>query len=441
MGDLEPALVFRHFLALTRIPRPPKEEERVREHVLAWAAARGLDTAVDAAGNVVVRVPASPGREGAPTVVLQAHLDMVCERDPSSPNDPRQGRIEVVQDDDWLVAVGHHARRGQRDRSRGRARSSRGSGDGARTTRAPAHRLRGAGPRRREGARPGARQRTPAREPRRHERRRDHRRLRRQRAHVPTRPPVAGAAPCGSRRARRDAVGRARRPFGRRHRLRTGERDQGARPRALARIRARAVPARRARGRGEPERDPARGPRDRPRVGHGRGRLPGRCPEGALRPARGARGNGRRAPPLDRGSFSRSGRRRSDHRPRARPARRAAHRRTGAGARARNRRDELERERRHDRARRSHALVDDEELERRGARGGRRLDPGSRAARGRGGRGRPLVPSVAAGSRLAAAREPRARRSRGSSPSSRRSKSCTAASSARSSAASSPASR
>jgi dipeptidase D len=51
-------------------------------------------------------VPASPGRERAPTVVLQAHLDMVCERDPASPNDPRQGRIEVVRDGDWLAAVG-----------------------------------------------------------------------------------------------------------------------------------------------------------------------------------------------------------------------------------------------------------------------------------------------------------------------------------------------
>jgi dipeptidase D len=106
LGALEPALVFRHFLTLTRIPRPPKEEEQVREHVLAWAGDRGLDAVVDAAGNVLVRVPASPGRERAPTVVLQAHLDMVCERDPASPNDPRQGRIEVVRDGDWLAAVG-----------------------------------------------------------------------------------------------------------------------------------------------------------------------------------------------------------------------------------------------------------------------------------------------------------------------------------------------
>ena len=106
IASLEPGLVWSHFLALTRIPRPPKQEEQVRAHVLAWAGERGFDSDVDDAGNAVVRVPASDGRAGAPTVVLQAHLDMVCERDPDSPNDPRAGRIEVVRDGDWVTAMG-----------------------------------------------------------------------------------------------------------------------------------------------------------------------------------------------------------------------------------------------------------------------------------------------------------------------------------------------
>ncbi len=103
---LEPRLVWDHFLALTRIPRPPKQEEAVRAHVLGWAASRGFETDVDNAGNAVVRVPASRGRGGAPTVVLQSHLDMVCERDPDSPNDPRSGRIHVVRNGDWVAADG-----------------------------------------------------------------------------------------------------------------------------------------------------------------------------------------------------------------------------------------------------------------------------------------------------------------------------------------------
>jgi dipeptidase D len=104
LGGLEPALVWKRFDELTRIARPSKQEELAREYVLAWAEARGLEGAADAEGNVVVSVPASPGREAAPTVVLQAHLDMVCEREPWSDYDPREGRIHVVVEGDWVIA-------------------------------------------------------------------------------------------------------------------------------------------------------------------------------------------------------------------------------------------------------------------------------------------------------------------------------------------------
>ena len=105
-SDLEPQGVWARFAELTEIPRPSKEEEQARAHVLAWADEHGLPTRLDEAGNVVVAVPPSPGRERAPTVVLQSHLDMVCERDPDSPFDPREGRIEVVRDEDWVLANG-----------------------------------------------------------------------------------------------------------------------------------------------------------------------------------------------------------------------------------------------------------------------------------------------------------------------------------------------
>lgn len=106
LATLEPPLVWERFLELTRIARPPKHEEDVRAHVLGWADVQGFATTVDAAGNVVVRVPASSGREQAEIVVLQAHLDMVCERDPESLYDAREGRINVVLEDDWVVADG-----------------------------------------------------------------------------------------------------------------------------------------------------------------------------------------------------------------------------------------------------------------------------------------------------------------------------------------------
>jgi dipeptidase D len=103
-AGLEPALLWERFEELTRIPRPSKAEGPAREHVLAWAEGQGFTAATDDVGNVVVAVPATSGREGAPVVVLQSHLDMVCERQPGSSFDAREGRICVRVDEDWVVA-------------------------------------------------------------------------------------------------------------------------------------------------------------------------------------------------------------------------------------------------------------------------------------------------------------------------------------------------
>jgi dipeptidase D len=105
-AGLEPEDVWTHFAELTRIPRASKHEELARAYVAGWAQRRGLETRVDEAGNVVVRVGATTGRERTPIVVLQSHLDMVCERDPDSPFDPTEGRIRVVREGDWVLAEG-----------------------------------------------------------------------------------------------------------------------------------------------------------------------------------------------------------------------------------------------------------------------------------------------------------------------------------------------
>ncbi len=106
VDGLEPRSFWRHFETLTRIARPSRHEEPAIEHVREWADRHGFELQQDAGRNLVIRVPASAGREAAPTVVLQGHLDMVCERDPSSPNDPAEGRIALVRDGDWLTADG-----------------------------------------------------------------------------------------------------------------------------------------------------------------------------------------------------------------------------------------------------------------------------------------------------------------------------------------------
>jgi dipeptidase D len=86
LAGLEPASLWQHFAALSAIPRPSFHEAGVREHLLATARARGWEAATDGAGNVVLRVPATPGREDAPIVVLQAHMDMVPIKAPGSPH-------------------------------------------------------------------------------------------------------------------------------------------------------------------------------------------------------------------------------------------------------------------------------------------------------------------------------------------------------------------
>jgi dipeptidase D len=103
---LTPTELWHHFGHITEIARPSGKEERMAEYVIQHAKSLGLATERDAVGNLVVRVPASPGREKAPTIVLKGHLDMVCEKDPASPYDPEQGRIHVVRDGDWLTAEG-----------------------------------------------------------------------------------------------------------------------------------------------------------------------------------------------------------------------------------------------------------------------------------------------------------------------------------------------
>ncbi len=73
--------VFRFFDEIVKIPRPSGHEEKIRAYLLGFASSRGLDASADRAGNVIIRKPASPGHENAPCVILQGHMDMVCEKE------------------------------------------------------------------------------------------------------------------------------------------------------------------------------------------------------------------------------------------------------------------------------------------------------------------------------------------------------------------------
>ena len=80
LSALKPALVWKHFAQIVRIPRPSSHEEKIRKYVMDFAREKGLECKEDAAHNVYVRKPASKGMEDRKGVVLQAHLDMVPQK-------------------------------------------------------------------------------------------------------------------------------------------------------------------------------------------------------------------------------------------------------------------------------------------------------------------------------------------------------------------------
>ena len=78
--DLQPKVVWNNFYGLTRCPRPSKHEEIVRKHLLDWAKEHKVEAFADETGNVIMRVPATPGFENRKGVVLQGHMDMVPQK-------------------------------------------------------------------------------------------------------------------------------------------------------------------------------------------------------------------------------------------------------------------------------------------------------------------------------------------------------------------------
>lgn len=102
--SLEPRAVWRHFASLCAIPRASKQEAALVAHLLDWARQRGLPARVDAAGNLILTKPASLGREQAPGIVLQGHLDMVCQERSGYGHDFSRDPIQVELEDGWLLA-------------------------------------------------------------------------------------------------------------------------------------------------------------------------------------------------------------------------------------------------------------------------------------------------------------------------------------------------
>ena len=104
--DLQPSVVWNNFYSLTRCPRPSKHEEIVRKFLLDWAAGHKVEAFADDTGNVIMRVPATPGYENLKTVVLQGHMDMVPQKNSDVVHDFVKDPIETWVDGEWLRAKG-----------------------------------------------------------------------------------------------------------------------------------------------------------------------------------------------------------------------------------------------------------------------------------------------------------------------------------------------
>lgn len=106
IAGLEPALVWKYFAEISRIPRGSKNETAIAKYLVETAKTLGLEAVQDGAGNVLARKPAAAGREQVPSVCLQGHMDMVCEKNKDTVHDFLKDPLELVRKDRYLYANG-----------------------------------------------------------------------------------------------------------------------------------------------------------------------------------------------------------------------------------------------------------------------------------------------------------------------------------------------
>ena len=104
--ELKPALVWNIFDQITKVPRPSKKEGKIREWLVNFAKEHNLEYKVDAIGNVAIFRDAAPGFENSKKVVLQGHMDMVCEKTKDANHDFDNDAIETIVEGEWVRANG-----------------------------------------------------------------------------------------------------------------------------------------------------------------------------------------------------------------------------------------------------------------------------------------------------------------------------------------------
>ncbi|MCG8696891.1 MAG: M20/M25/M40 family metallo-hydrolase, partial [Bacteroidales bacterium] len=102
---IEPQIIWKHFYALTQIPRPSKFEKAAIEHIEKFAKELGLETVIDKPGNLIVR-KAAQNSTSSKMVILQSHVDMVPQKNNDKVHDFKKDPIETFVDNGWLKAKG-----------------------------------------------------------------------------------------------------------------------------------------------------------------------------------------------------------------------------------------------------------------------------------------------------------------------------------------------
>ena len=104
--NVEPKLVWKHFDEIRKIPRCSKHEEKIRDYIVTFAKKQGLKVKTDKTGNVLISKPAAPGVNNKPTLILQGHMDMVCEKNSDVTFDFSKDAIQLRRNGDILTATG-----------------------------------------------------------------------------------------------------------------------------------------------------------------------------------------------------------------------------------------------------------------------------------------------------------------------------------------------
>ena len=106
IDGFEPKNLWKHFDDISKIPRPSKHEEKILQYLKNFANERNLRIREDSTGNIVIIRPGSGGGENAPVIVIQSHVDMVCEKNREYEHDFMNDPLKLYTDGDWLKAEG-----------------------------------------------------------------------------------------------------------------------------------------------------------------------------------------------------------------------------------------------------------------------------------------------------------------------------------------------